>query len=606
VPPNVNLTKAIVAVQSGILMLLLGVQVSLIAAPLQNVTTLLQNLDAQGVSIEAIRGVDSDGIPIVCGTGLERSDVSAAKPPPPPPSPPTGELPSGIRSWECVPSVIRSDGVDTFRVEVDVNGSVAAVFLQNGGGRVQFVSGASTESMRDDGLLGDRKAGDNVFTSSLLCYNTNIPMLEFLYFETNSPKGLSFESAGQVSVVETNGITNRFLIPPAVGVLSKTIPTVETVFLASNILSSDHLINIQSTNRETQRSFRWVNNLQNLTKPIYAVLPDAFDFFNFFSIDHLEYVDIGFWSENVIAGLHHTVQVKYTGTGMPLVNNSVYFGSAGRLLGLNMMDSCGRGVYTLNATHELVHQWASYTSVGLGISQSGGHYIQGCSANSAVGGQNWINNGNGTFTKDCNSRHTNAAAIDKYMMGLIAGSNLPPIVINTNSIACSSNFTPTRTVTVSEIQSVHGVRTPTPENAQKDFKIAFVAETYRRQMNATEMTFYEILADVYTAPIPSEKPSPPIGYNWVSIDRYFGEGSKWSSGVLDVIRPRITATERLTNAATRILGTGYPGRNYRLLKSTNFVNWSAVTNKVAATNGIFLLMDSLTTSNSCFYRVATP
>ncbi len=37
------------------------------------------------------------------------------------------QLPEDARGWESIPGVIRNDGVDTFRVEVDTNGPVADV-----------------------------------------------------------------------------------------------------------------------------------------------------------------------------------------------------------------------------------------------------------------------------------------------------------------------------------------------------------------------------------------------------------------------------------------------------------------------------------------------
>ena len=38
-------------------------------------------------------------------------------------------LPTGARGWEAIPGVIRSDGVEEFRLEVDVNGAVTAIWL---------------------------------------------------------------------------------------------------------------------------------------------------------------------------------------------------------------------------------------------------------------------------------------------------------------------------------------------------------------------------------------------------------------------------------------------------------------------------------------------
>ena len=38
-------------------------------------------------------------------------------------------MPAGTRGWECIPGVIRDDGVETFRVEVTVSSAVNGVTL---------------------------------------------------------------------------------------------------------------------------------------------------------------------------------------------------------------------------------------------------------------------------------------------------------------------------------------------------------------------------------------------------------------------------------------------------------------------------------------------
>jgi hypothetical protein len=63
-----------------------------------------------------------------------------------------------MRCWECVPGVIRDDGVDSFRLEVDANGVVGQVILSLAAGNLAFVSGTNSQNLRDDGLNGDRIA----------------------------------------------------------------------------------------------------------------------------------------------------------------------------------------------------------------------------------------------------------------------------------------------------------------------------------------------------------------------------------------------------------------------------------------------------------------
>src|SRR6185369_9471089 len=124
-------------------------------------------------------GTDQNGIIRLCGPGdsgnaaVSQQVTPTGKPPPPPP-PPT-VLPAGMRSWECVPGVIRDDGVDSFRLEVDANGVVGQVILSLAAGSLAFVTGTNSQNLHDDGLNGDRIAGDRIFTSERIRYNGSSP-----------------------------------------------------------------------------------------------------------------------------------------------------------------------------------------------------------------------------------------------------------------------------------------------------------------------------------------------------------------------------------------------------------------------------------------------
>ena len=86
---------------------------------------LVQMLSIQGVRQEEILGIDEKGIPVVCGTSGDptqesESDAQLSV---------ASGLPDDTRGWECIPGVIRDDGVETFRVEIDVNGAVTGVTM---------------------------------------------------------------------------------------------------------------------------------------------------------------------------------------------------------------------------------------------------------------------------------------------------------------------------------------------------------------------------------------------------------------------------------------------------------------------------------------------
>ncbi|NOS70356.1 MAG: hypothetical protein HOP33_10540 [Verrucomicrobia bacterium] len=407
--------------------------------------------------------------------------------------------------------------------------------------------------------------------------------------------------------------SDYFLITPSLAILNTNVPAVETVMLASNIQVSAHLINLVTTNRELQRVLRIGGGLTALTQRIYSVLPDAFDFLPFFSTDHIEYSN-RLTSANFVSGKYMPVSRNFTGTGTSVFDNTAAFGSSGRLKAIPMMDIMERGINSSqNTAHEISHHWAAELSTSLFITSGDGHYSPNSFINSILGGQYKAvtNTGpGGGYIKRCfYMDYTNATPLDKYLMGLISTSAVPPVLVSSNTlvIPCDgvvSNFR--APVTISNIVAVHGVRTPGPATAQKDFRLGFVAGSHNRLLTATEMTFYDLLAAHFTKPLASNYPPPMITYGWTPATKFFGEGTTWNSDVLGLIRPTITNVQWLVNGF-RIDGTGYPGRTYRLLGSTNLNSWTQVTNKIAGTNGSFSLHDnSQPRPTTRWYKVSTP
>ncbi len=178
--------------------------------------------------------------------------------------------------------------------------------------------------------------------------------------------------------------------------------------------------------------------------------------------------------------------------------------------------------------------------MGLGLSDGTGHYSGKSSAGSLVGGVNWIDNGDGTYTMDLDEGVNgayHASPLDRYLMGLIGGEQLPPTFLQNNnrsSLADGETIYPTdiaATITANHLIAANGFRTPGPAEAQRHFNLAFVAESHERPLTATEMTYYEIMAAHYTKVLPPEKPDPYVSFGWQPVTRFFGEGVTWSSEV---------------------------------------------------------------------------
>ena len=138
----------------------------------------LRALLAQRVSPNQILGPDSEGIPIVSGSA---NDVEPASTPALQAK--SVGLPSGTRAWETIPNVIRNDGVESFRVEVDTNGPVAKVKL-DGISHLLILPEPSPVELRDDGLGEDRVAGDLVFTSGPFRFDTSKTLPPFYLYDS--------------------------------------------------------------------------------------------------------------------------------------------------------------------------------------------------------------------------------------------------------------------------------------------------------------------------------------------------------------------------------------------------------------------------------------
>ncbi len=507
------------------------------SAPDESLTAALLS---QGIPQNRIRGADAEGIPIVCGTDNLEPVPGARTPRPPASGVPAARtpIPNHTVGWEVIPGVIRNDGIDTFRLEVSVSSLVNRVLLEYIPSQL-VAPGPAPLELFDDGLGEDQAAGDSVYTAGPFSYDPARPIADFFLHDPGGPSGLDLVGVGRIKFEEIGGGTSQFLLDPEVGLLRSDIPATQSAQHSADILSSAHVINVQTDSRDGQRFMRYLGgNLSNLSHAVYEVIPDIVDFmlvFTTYKLEHQERTS----SPNFIAAIHSVVQTNFTGSSRILRDNSASYGSAGRLQSMNILDAYARGISSDNAAHEITHQWACWVGWTLPVCE-GAHYYPRTNGASLVGGFQWLDNGDGTFTANCdegrNGAH-HAPPLDKYMAGLIEGSAVPPIHIYDSSLSvldkCDGEpIVPddlVGTTVIEDIQALYGVRTPSVAEAQKDFRIAFVAETNGRLMNPTELTFYEILAAHATADLAPEDPDPYLGFNWVPMGRFFGEGTTWSS-----------------------------------------------------------------------------
>jgi len=439
-----------------------------------------------------------------------------------------------FRVWEPVPSVIRADGIDAFRLEVTVEAPMASVTL----GDVStflITPEALPVPLRDDGLGEDRQAGDLVYTSGLFRYDTDVALPEFFWRDPDSPPGLFQSTIGTVFMLDQAGATTEFLLEPSIGLMDPGLAQSRYIKLNDVVQVSSHLINVRVDQRHVQRSLRLIDDtIASVTRRIYEQVPDDINFFTFFSIDKVELLPSDA-QQNFFIGRHLRAQTDFSGTELPIMDETSAYDSAGTLLGINLLDGYGRGTTTSNATHELLHHWAAYVTDAL-LSEDG-HYRSQSSAASLVGGFRWIDNGDGTYTRDCETGRNGAYRIpvlDLYFMGLVSADQVGTIWLSNPSdpLRCGDVITgPILPVSVDSVAAHYGERLPPPGVAPRAFRNAFVVASHNRFLNPTELAFYHTLAAHYAAPIPAGAPDPYVGDNWVSVERFFGAAATWRTDV---------------------------------------------------------------------------
>ncbi|HVF77541.1 MAG TPA: hypothetical protein VNA28_04540 [Solirubrobacteraceae bacterium] len=440
-------------------------------------------------------------------------------------------VPAGYRGWETVPGVIRADGQDSFRLEVTVNAPVRRVWLEHVYGHWEPFQ----RELQDDGQGADRLAQDGVYSTGPITRSATAPVVDMCP-RTEDPcvDGLALEDIGTVMLESPEGTTSSLLIAPSVGLVRPDVPDAVGRRLGPDVLAASHVVAVRSGHggQEFLRT-RDITRLAPLARTVYAALPDAFDVLMAFTTSHLERAPSSF-GRNFVAGTHLQVRTPFTGTGLQPHDDSAYYGSAGKLQGINVFDTLRRGITADIATHELLHQWGAYIDPGLGISD-GAHYYNWSSAESLIGGFRWLGGLGDSFDKDCsegaNGAH-HASPLDLYLMGLTSGDGVPPQRVDTARRICDpSGAADYSTVTIDDIQARHGIRTPGPATAQRAFRLGFVVESAGRELAPAELTFYNELARHYAASIPDSAPDPHLDQGWVPITRFFGHATTWRSDV---------------------------------------------------------------------------
>ncbi|MFZ5863148.1 MAG: CARDB domain-containing protein [Nitrospirota bacterium] len=254
-----------------------------------------------------------------------------------------------------------------------------------------------------------------------------------------------------------------------------------------------------------------------------------------------------------VGGRYYSIKNDVQGIGLDLFDYSAQAGSRGRLQGyidMGQIDSRAADPTdpsfeeTLSVlAHEFAHRWSAFAafqdaggarSMAL-LGRDGAHWsFLLNSQNSVMYGNEWRDNGDGTFTAVGRSRSF-YSPLDLYLMGMLDRSQVPPFtLIDSPDVEpdrlpeVGATITGTaRTVTIDDVIAALGERVPSAANAPKRFKLGFIflvrpgetadgLELSRinaiRDGFATRMVILtggKLIAEVYPDALPAAPDSPP-------------------------------------------------------------------------------------------------
>jgi len=215
-------------------------------------------------------------------------------------------------------------------------------------------------------------------------------------------------------------------------------------------------------------------------------------FYRFFA-DHYDFLVVyPFFAHDESYSWYTQAQNHAQGIGLSERDISSWFGSDDKLLGVAFVQPGANATLVL---HEIGHQWncyARYCQAGGGLSSSLFQFWQYApyhwmlvhfGAYGIMGGWEWVDNGDGSFTAGPAPGSRNYLPISLYMMGLISAEELPVIpVLELDSEPGwwqpgDTIWAHVRNIPIEDIICAEGPRIPNVAESQKHFRAAFVVLT---------------------------------------------------------------------------------------------------------------------------------
>jgi hypothetical protein len=212
---------------------------------------------------------------------------------------------------------------------------------------------------------------------------------------------------------------------------------------------------------------------------------------------------------------HFNVKNQVSGIGLPIFDNSAFYGSAGRLMGVNQFPLDSNFDLTEGAVHEIGHQWINSLDQPL-LATGVPHWPPSDMANgvmgySLAGGQGGTFNyklifqSPGQYLVQASPTTREYTWLDLYLMGLLPPASVPPFVVTTAPIGdiVHGAIVPGTVLTVDDVIATDGPREP-PAAPSMTLKVATVVATRQRLLTRAEMAFFDYFAarGESTVPVP--------------------------------------------------------------------------------------------------------
>lgn len=347
--------------------------------------------------------------------------------------------------------------------------------------------------LQDNGMGGDRIAGDGVYTSRPIRFDPRPQNITLTPYE--GINGLyAQEPFHGLKLHRVDGLVESYRTPRIL-VLDKSLADIQTTPHIINM--RDDLSTVAKMNKGSLTT-GYEQDLKILTRRLYDQVP-GLDPWHFLLLttnsqifvkpenDFLNYVVGGGW----------TLRRDFTGAGGFIyfdTDRSQQFGSQDKLRQLIFTpEPLDLGIFF----HELIHWPAAYLYQFRDLNE-GGHWKANTSMGGVVSnGLPWVRNRDGTFTTL--EKSNRLSKLEQYLLGLIYPEQVPLIYValNTNQdfgTPGSRIVGEFKEITIQDIIAKQGLRTPGPGVAPSHFDVAYVFTTKGREATQNEKISRELIA----------------------------------------------------------------------------------------------------------------